>query len=77
MINEVIFMNGYALYVWSAFIFTFLSFLILYKVTKSQLVKENLKFEEKFKSLDLQRIIAAKKQKTYREILVYTSITKI
>ena len=26
MINEIIFMNGYGLYVWSAFSFTFLSF---------------------------------------------------
>ena len=36
MINELFFMNGYAVYVLSAFIFTLLSFLGLYSVTKMQ-----------------------------------------
>ena len=30
MINEIFFMNGYGLYVWSAFAFTLLSFVSLY-----------------------------------------------
>ena len=34
MINEIIFMNGYGLYVWSAFIFTLLSFTSLYVVVR-------------------------------------------
>ena len=40
MINELLFMNGYAVYVLSAFSFTLLSFLGLYLVTKMQFVKE-------------------------------------
>jgi heme exporter protein D len=32
MINELLNMNGYGLYVWSAFSFTLLSFLTLYSV---------------------------------------------
>ena len=39
MINELFFMNGYAVYVLSAFSFTLLSFLGLYLVTKMQFVK--------------------------------------
>ena len=35
MINELINMNGYGIYVWSAFIFTLLNFILLYAVIKS------------------------------------------
>ena len=40
MINEMFFMNGYAVYVLSAFSFTLLSFLGLYFVTKMQFIRE-------------------------------------
>ena len=40
MINELLFMNGYEVYVLSAFSFTLLSFAALYLVTKIQFVKE-------------------------------------
>jgi len=36
-------MNGYGPYVWSAFIFTLVSFVSLYLVTKLQLLKEQKK----------------------------------
>ena len=52
MINELLFMNGYAVYVLSAFCFTLLSFLSLYLVTKMQFVKEQNKFVAKFGSLN-------------------------
>ena len=77
MIKEILFFNGYGLYVWSSFIFTLVSFGILYSVVKSQLVKEQRKFEIKFKSLAPEKVELAKKQKTYREILVNTSASKI
>ena len=51
MINEIISMNGYGAYVWSAFAFTLISFTTLYFVTKLQLLKEQKKFASKF-SLD-------------------------
>ena len=47
MINEIIYMNGYGLYVWSAFIFTLLSFASLYVITKIQFMKEQRKFIKK------------------------------
>ena len=44
MINELLLMNGYGIYVWTAFAFTFLSFASLYIVTKIQYTKEKNKF---------------------------------
>ena len=77
MINEVISMNGYGAYVWSAFSFTLISFGVLYAVIKVQLVKEKVKFNAKFVSLTSDKIQSAKVQATYREILANTSISKI
>ena len=77
MINEIISMNGYGTYVWSAFSFTLISFAVLYAVIKMQLVKEQIKFNAKFVSLTSDKIQSAKAQATYREILVNTSISKI
>ena len=77
MINEIISMNGYGIYVWSAFSFTLINFAVLYLVIKVQLVKEQSKFNSKFASLTSEKIIIAKKQATIRKILVNTSVSKI
>ena len=47
MINELFFMNGYEVYVLSAFSFTLLSFSALYLITKVQFIKEQRKTEGK------------------------------
>ena len=77
MINEILFMNGYGAYVWSSFIFTLSGFFILYSVIKLQLIKEQKKFNAKYKNLSSEKVELAKKQKTYRELLPKTSISKI
>ena len=77
MINEIISMNGYGIYVWSAFSFTLISFAVLYLVIKVQLVKEQSKFNSKFASLTSEKIISAKKQEIIRKILANTSVSKI
>jgi len=77
MINEILFMNGYGVYVWSSFIFTLSGFFILYLTTKLQLIREQKKFDIKFKNLSSEKVELAKKQKTYRELLPSTSISKI
>ena len=77
MINEILFMNGYGLYVWSSFIFTLSGFFILYSVIKLQLIKEQKKFNAKYENLSSEKVELAKKQKTYRELLPSTSISKI
>ena len=69
MINELLFMNGYAVYVLSAFSFTLLSFLGLYLVTKMQFVKEQNKFVTKFGSLTAEQANSAKSQRINKEIL--------
>ena len=73
MINEIISMNGYGAYVWSAFSFTLLSFATLYFVTKSQLSKEQKRFASKFGSLNFEKAKAARTQNINREILSNTS----
>ena len=73
MINEIIFMNGYGLYVWSAFAFTLLSFTSLYFVTKIQYIKEKKKFIAKFGTLNSERAVFAKSQRINKEILSNTS----
>ena len=69
MINELLFMNGYGVYVLSAFSFTLLSFTALYLVTKIQFVKEQSKFVAKFGSLNTEKAKLAKSQRINKEIL--------
>ena len=69
MINEILLMNGYGLYVWSAFAFTLLSFVSLYLITRIQYVKEKNKFISKFGSLNSERAAFAKSQSINKEIL--------
>jgi heme exporter protein D len=69
MINEIISMNGYGSYVWSAFSFTLISFATLYFVTKLQFLKEQKRFVSKFGSLNLEKSKAAKLQNINKEIL--------
>ena len=69
MINELLFMNGYEVYVLSAFSFTLLSFAILYFIIKIQFVKEQNKFVTKYGSLKSEKAISAKSQKINKEIL--------
>tara|TARA_A100001234_G_scaffold102439_1_gene90221 strand:- start:41 stop:268 length:228 start_codon:yes stop_codon:yes gene_type:complete len=73
MINELLTMNGYGLYVWSSFLFTFLSFLSLYLVVKIQYVKEKNKFIAKFGNLNSERAASARNQSINKEILSNSS----
>ena len=73
MINEILTMNGYGLYVWSAFTFTLLSFAALYLVIKIQFTKEKNKFIAKFGTLKSERAALAKSQSINKEILSNSS----
>ena len=73
MINEILTMNGYGFYVWSAFGFTLLSFTSLYIITKIQYVKEKNKFVAKFGKLNSEKANFAKSQSINKEILSNTS----
>ena len=69
MINELLFMKGYGVYVFSAFCFTLLSFAVLYFVTKIQFIKEQNKFVAKYGSLNSEKANFAKSQRINKEIL--------
>tara|TARA_B100001093_G_scaffold280992_1_gene268430 strand:+ start:2986 stop:3213 length:228 start_codon:yes stop_codon:yes gene_type:complete len=69
MIYELFNMNGYGLYVWSAFLFTLLSFSSLYVIIKIQYIKEREKFMSKFGALDSKKAEVARSQIINKEIL--------
>ena len=77
MINEIISMNGYGIYVWSAFTFTLISFVALYTVIKIQLVKEKNKFDKKYLTLTSDKRQTVRAQKTYKGILASNLVSKI
>ena len=77
MINEIISMNGYGIYVWSAFAFTLISFVTLYSVIKIQLVKEKIKFDTKYLTLTSDKKQTVRAQKTYKGILANNLVSKI
>ncbi len=74
MISEFLYMGGYGLYVWSAFLFTFLSFVTLYVVISIQHKKEKNKFISKFGTLTSEKAEAAKSQIINKEILSSSQI---
>ena len=77
MINDIISMNGYGIYVWSAFTFTLISFVALYAVIKVQFIKEKIKFDAKYLTLTSDKKKAARVQEAYKGILANNSVSKI
>ena len=66
---EVLNLNGYGIYVWPAYIFTVLSFSILYHSIRLQLEKERKIFNKKFILLNAEKANLAYQNSTNREIL--------
>ena len=77
MTQEILLMEGYGSYVWSAFGFTLISFFILFRIIKIQYVKEQNRFNAKFQRLSYNQKQLAKNQKIYREVLSDISASKI
>ena len=67
---EILFMNGYGVYVWSSFIFTFVVCLYFYLKTKKTLTKLEKDFIKETETLSKIELENLKKQKVVREILV-------
>ena len=70
-------MNGYGVYVFSAFVFTMVNFLVLYLIVRYQLKKEQQKFAEKFGKLNLDKVFVANKQKINKKKLSASIFSKI
>ena len=62
-------MGGYGLYVWSAFIFTFLVCFALFFKTRKSLNKLERDFKEDVKKLSAEQVDALKTRKISKEIL--------
>ena len=77
MINDIITMNGYGIYVWSAFAFTLISFGLLYTLIKVQLIKEKIKFDAKYSTLTSEKKQVIRAQEAYKGILASNSVSKI
>ena len=69
MISDLILMNGYGAYVWSAFAFTLIGFSSLYFIINLQLKKEQKRFEENFSALTKEKYNVAINKEIYKEIL--------
>ena len=67
---EILLMNGYGVYVWSSFIFTFVVWLYFYLKTKKTLKKLEKNFIKETETLSKIELENLKKQKVIREILV-------
>ena len=69
-------MDGYGLYVWSAFIFTFLVCFVLFFKTKKSLNKLENDYKEEVKKLSAEQPDTLKTRKIPREILTSQSKAK-
>ena len=77
MILNYLSMNGYGVYVWSSFIFTFICFIGLYFIIKLQLKKEQDKFKVKYFDLTKEEGLALYNQglKGARETLARIGVS--
>jgi len=62
MITELFILNGYGLFVWSAFIFTFVSCFTLYLKTKKELKKQEAIFLIEYKQIPETKAEVIKKE---------------
>ena len=59
---EFLTLNGYGQFVWSAFIFTFVSCLVLYLKTKKEFQKQEKIFLKVFKPIQTEKIETARRK---------------
>ena len=71
---EFFILGGYGQFVWPAFIFTFVSCLILYIKTKKELQKQEKIFLREYKEPHTARIKSTEENKTTKEVLSGSSI---
>ena len=71
---EFFILDGYGQYVWPAFIFTFISFATLYRITKKELQKHEKMFLSEYNELYTAKIKSTEANKTTKEVLSGSSI---
>ena len=65
---EFIFLGGYGLFVWAAFVFTFVSCFFLYLKTKKELTKHEQSFLSEFKQLPVTKIKSVRCKENLEEV---------
>ena len=71
---ELLILNGYGQYVWPAFVFTFVSCLILYIKTKRELQKQEKIFLNEYKEVHTSRVQTLEEKEITKEVLSGSSI---
>ena len=66
---NIILMDGHGIYVWAAFIFTFLACLFLFLKTKKSLKKLEKDFKSEVEKLSTEQVDNLKTRKITKEIL--------
>ena len=74
MVLELLILGGYGQFVWPSFIFTFVSCLILYVKTKTELQKQEKMFLNEYKEVRISRIKTVERKEITKEALSGTSI---
>ena len=69
MIMEFFILGGYGNFVWSAFIFTFVTCFLLYLKTKKELKKQEKKFLIEFKQIPVSEIEITEQEELSEKIL--------
>ena len=62
-------LDGYGQFVWSAFIFTFVSCVALYRKTRKELQKQEKIFLSEYEELHATKIKSTEEKKTTKEVL--------
>tara|TARA_B100000686_G_C16470220_1_gene801717 strand:- start:183 stop:410 length:228 start_codon:yes stop_codon:yes gene_type:complete len=68
-------LGGYGFFVWSAFIFTFLCFFLLYLKTIKELKKQEKLYLKEFKEFKTTEDIISKKKKIAKKVLPVSLIS--
>ena len=63
MLLDSLNLGGYGLFVWPAFIFTFITFFVLYFKTKKEFLKQEILYLSEFKQLKAIEITATEEKK--------------
>jgi len=66
---EFLVLGGYGVFIWPAFIFTFLSCFLLYLKTKKEFKRQEKMFLIEFKQIPVRKIEVAEQKKLSKEIL--------
>ena len=70
---ELLILNGYGQFVWPAFIFTFVTCLMLYLETKKELKKQEKMFSIEFKQTPVTKIEIIEQKELSKKVLSVSS----